>query len=101
MVQTKMFSTPCEFSPVLPYFAPCHKGCSKLASDKLGVSLSAERLRALNRCTHSTVNDELWEDTESSGNTEQNSVVVGFSESVVLEKDTAVGIDVGVLLRLA
>jgi hypothetical protein len=58
--------------------------------DKLGVSLSAERLRALNRGTESTVNDELRKDTEGTGNTEEDGIVVGLSKAIVLEKDTGV-----------
>lgn len=62
----------------------------QLSANKLGVSLSAETLRALNRSTKSAVNDELRKDTKGTGNTEEDGVVVGLSETVVLEEDTGV-----------
>lgn len=45
--------------------------------------------------TESTIPDQLSGDTESTRNTEENSVVILFSETVVLEEDTRVGIHVG------
>lgn len=62
----------------------------KLSTDKLGVSLSAERLGALDRSTESTVNDDLRKDTKGTGNTEEDGVVVGLGKTVVLEEDTRV-----------
>lgn len=62
----------------------------QLGSNNLGPLLGGEGLGALNRGSNSTVDDQLWEDTNRSGHTEENSVVVGFSQAVVLEKDTGV-----------
>lgn len=65
-------------------------------SDNLGPLLGREGLGALDRSTDSTVDDQLGQDTDSSRDTEQNGVVAGLSQTVVLEKDTGVRIDVGV-----
>lgn len=62
----------------------------KLSTDKLGISLSAERLGTLDRSTESAVNDDLRKDTKGTGNTEEDSVVVGLGKTVVLEEDTGV-----------
>ena len=70
--------------------------CLQLCANQLGVSLSAERLGPLNGGTDGTVDDELGKDTERTGYTKENSVVVLLSEAVVLEEDTGVGVDVGV-----
>jgi hypothetical protein len=67
-----------------------------LGSNQLAPSLSAERLRTLNWRTNGTINDELRQDTKSAGHTKQNSVVVLFSKTIVLQQDTGVSIDVGV-----
>ena len=50
----------------------------------------------LNGSTDGAVDDKLGKDTNGAGDTEENSVVVGLGETVVLEEDTGVGIDVGV-----
>lgn len=63
-------------------------------TDDLGVLLGGERLWTLDWSTDSTVNDELRKDTNGAGNTEENGVVAGLGETVVLEEDTGVGIDV-------
>jgi hypothetical protein len=70
--------------------------CLQLSANQLGVSLGAERLGPLNGGTDSAVNDELGKDTERTGYTEEDGVVVLLSETVVLEEDTGVGVDVGV-----
>lgn len=62
----------------------------QLSTNQLSVFLSAERLRPLNRSTDSTVNDELGKNTQSTGNTEEDCVVVGLGQAIVLEKDTRV-----------
>lgn len=62
----------------------------QLSSNQLGVGLSAETLGALNGRTESTVNDQLGQDTQSTGHTEQNGIVVGLGQTVVLEEDTRV-----------
>lgn len=62
----------------------------QLSTDKLGVGLGAETLGALDGGTKSTVNDQLGQDTQSTGDTEENGVVVGLSQAVVLEEDTGV-----------
>lgn len=63
-------------------------------TNDLSVLLSRERLWTLNWSTDGTVNDDLWENTNGAGNTEENSVVAGLGEAVVLEEDAGVGIDV-------
>lgn len=60
------------------------------SANQFGVSLSAERLWSFDGGTEGAVDDELRQDTESAGNTEEDSVVVGFSQSVVLQQDTGV-----------
>jgi hypothetical protein len=67
----------------------------QLAANELSVLLSREGLGSLNGSTNSTVNDELGKDTESTGNTEQNSVVGLLSKTVVLEENTRVGVHIG------
>jgi hypothetical protein len=74
-------------SPFAPSFC---KLDLKLSTDKLGVSLGAERLGTLDRSTESTVNDDLRKDTKGTGNTEEDGVVVGFGKTVVLEEHTRV-----------
>ena len=69
------------------YFISFH---SQLSSNELGVALSAETLRAFNRGTNTTVDDQLGKNTNSTSNTEQNSVVAGFGQTVVLKEDTRV-----------
>ncbi len=66
------------------------------SANQLGIHLCAERLGPLNWGTNSAVNDELRKDTKSARYTEEDRVVVLLSESVVLEEDTGVGINVGV-----
>ena len=66
------------------------------STNKLGVSLSAERLGPLDRGTDGTVDDKLGKDTERAGHTEEDGVVALLGEAVVLEEDTGVGVDVGV-----
>lgn len=66
----------------------------ELGTDQLSKLLGREGLGSLNGHAVGTVDDELGKDTESAGNTEEDSVVSGLSESVVLEEDTGVGVDV-------
>ena len=66
------------------------RGCLELSTNELGESLSAERLGALNGRTKSTVDDQLGQDTQSTGHTEEDGVVVGLSQAVVLQEDTGV-----------
>ena len=66
----------------------------KLGHD-LGPLLCAEGLGALDGGADCAVDDELGEDTDGAGNTEEDGVVAGLGEAVVLEEDTGVGIDVG------
>jgi hypothetical protein len=68
----------------------------QLGADQLGVSLGGEGLGALDGGTDGTVDDELGKNTEGTGHTEKNSVVVLLGEAVVLEEHTGVGVDVGV-----
>lgn len=62
----------------------------ELSTNELGESLSAERLGALNGRTKSTVDDQLGQDTQSTGHTEEDGVVVGLSQAIVLQEDTGV-----------
>lgn len=77
-------------SSISPFTLSFCKLNLKLSTDKFGVGLGAERLGTLDRSTESTVNDELRKDTKSTGNTEEDSVVIGFGKTVVLEEDTRV-----------
>lgn len=62
----------------------------ELSTNELGESLSAERLGALNGRTESTVDDQLGQNTQSTRHTEEDSVVIGLSQAVVLQEDTGV-----------
>lgn len=55
----------------------------------------SQGLRALNWQTHGTSPDQVGENTESTGNTEENSVVVFFMHTESSEEDTRVSIDIG------
>lgn len=50
----------------------------------------------LNGGTNGTVNDELGQDTNGTRHAEEHGVVVGLGQTVVLEQDTRVGVNVGV-----
>lgn len=65
-----------------------------LSTNELSVLLSRERLGSLNGGSNSTVNNELRKDTNGTGNTKENSVVLLLSETIVLEKDTRVGVHI-------
>jgi len=43
----------------------------------------------------------LRENTNGSGNTEENSIVTGFGQSVILEENTGVSINVGEWVPIA
>jgi hypothetical protein len=58
--------------------------------------LKSEGLGPLNSQAKSPVPEELGEDTDGAGDTEEDSVVAVLGEAVVHEEDTAVGVDVGV-----
>lgn len=62
----------------------------ELSTNELGESLSAERLGALNGRTESTVDDQLGQNTQSTRHTEEDGVVIGLSQAVVLQEDTGV-----------
>ena len=66
-----------------------------LVSKHLLDVLSGEGLGPLQRHTQSSVPNELGSNTQSSGNTKENGVVVLLGESVSRQQDTRVGIDVG------
>ena len=68
----------------------------QLRTHKLSILLSAERLGTLDRCANSAVNDELRKDTKCTGDTKEHRVEVLLSETVILQQNTAVRIDVGV-----
>ena len=65
-------------------------------TNDLSPFLSAERLWSLDGSTDCAVNDELGKDTNGAGDTKENSVVVGLGQSIVLQEDSRVGIDIGV-----
>lgn len=67
----------------------------QLSADELGIGVGAEALGSLDGRTESSVDDQLGQDSQSTGDTEQDSVVVGFGEAVVLEEHSRVGINVG------
>jgi len=72
------------------------------SANQLGIGLGAEGLWSFNGSTKTTVDDELGQNTKSAGHAEENSVVAGFSQAVVLQQNTRVGINVGVrVLSLA
>lgn len=91
--QTSIFpsSHPLTFATNIP-----NASTLQLGANLLGPHLGAEGLGALDGRADGTVDDELREDTDGAGNTEEDGVVVLLGEAVVLEKDTGVGIDVGV-----
>lgn len=64
--------------------------------DKLSPLVGGEGLGALDGGTDSSVNDQLGKDTNGTRNTEEDGVVVGLGQAVVLEQDTGVSVDVGV-----
>ncbi|KAI6756511.1 hypothetical protein HG530_011109, partial [Fusarium avenaceum] len=64
--------------------------------DKLGPLVSGEGLGSLDGGTESAVDDELGKDTDGARDTEEDGVVAGLLKTVVLEKDTGVGVNVGV-----
>lgn len=61
---------------------------SQLGTHQLSPCLSGERLRALDRCTNRTIDDQLRQHAECAGNTEQNSVEVLLGQTVVLQQHT-------------
>lgn len=72
----------------------CHNLFLQVSSDELSVLLSAERLGALDGSTESAVNDQLRQNTESAGDTEEDGVVAGFGQAVVLQENAAVRVNV-------
>lgn len=64
--------------------------CRLLRANNLGQSLRAVALGALNRGTQATVDDHLRQDTKGAGHTEENGVVIGLGQAVVLQKHTGV-----------
>lgn len=62
----------------------------QLCANQLRILFSAEGLRPLDWRTDSTVNDELGKDTQSTGDTEENGVIAGFSQAIILEEDPRV-----------
>jgi hypothetical protein len=95
-------SLPYTYNPTRPLTHRPHEAHEPIktnlqsSTNNLGISLSAEGLGTLNWRTNSTVNNELRQDTKGTRDTKENGVVVLFSEAVVLQQDTGVGIDVGV-----
>lgn len=73
----------------------------QLSTDEFSVLLGAERLGTLDRSAKSAVDNELWQNTEGARDTKENGVKTGFSQAVILQKDTRVRINVGIwVLRL-
>ena len=58
---------------------------SQSRSHKFSPSLGTERFGSLDWCAHSTVNDELWQDTDGSRNAKEDRVVACLSQPVVLQ----------------
>src|SRR5690606_34726907 len=50
----------------------------------------------LNGHAKGTVDDQLGKNTDGAGDTEQDSVVVGLGETIVLQENTRVGVNIGV-----
>lgn len=65
-----------------------------LVTEHLDQVVSGVGLWSLQRHTKGTVPAELSEDTEGTGDTEEDSVVVLLDKTIVLEEDTRVGINV-------
>lgn len=63
--------------------------------NNLNPLLGGERLGALDGGTDGAVDNQLGKDTNGAGHAEQNSVVAGLGQTVVLQENTGVGIDVG------
>ena len=85
--------------PPLPSITPKQRSSIislQRSTNELSIHLSAERLGPLNGGTDGTVDDELRKDTERTGDTEEDGVVVLLGEAIVLQEDTGVGVDVGV-----
>jgi hypothetical protein len=74
---------------------PIIPSTSLLALEHLLDGSGRVRLGSLEGHTESSVPDELRDDTEGSGDTEQDGVEVLLVETVVGEEDTGVGVDVG------
>lgn len=67
-----------------------HSTNLELSADQLGVGLGAEALGALDGGTQTTVDDQLGQDTQGTRHTEQDGVVVGLGQTVVLQEHTRV-----------
>jgi hypothetical protein len=50
----------------------------------------------LDGSTQGAVDDQLGKNTDSTGHAEEDRVVVGLGQAVVLQQDTGVGVNVGV-----
>lgn len=66
----------------------------QLAAD-LNPLLGREGLGPFNRGTDSAVNDKLRQHTNGTRDTEEDSVVLGLSQAIVLQENTRMSIDVG------
>jgi len=71
-------------------------GINEVLLNHVGLDpFSSDGLRSLNRKTQSSVPNQTRQDTNGSGNTEQDGVVFVFLQTEVLEQDTRVRVDVG------
>jgi hypothetical protein len=88
----KWYAIKINFASLIIYrVLPRHQYlCLQLCANNLGPLLSRERLGSLDRSTNSSVDDQLRQDTNGTGNTEEDGVVAGFGQTVVLEQDTGV-----------
>lgn len=72
----------------------------KMISSQLSIHLlkcgRGERLGSFQWQTERSVPNELWQDSESTGNSKEDGIVILLSQFVVLQEDTRVGIHVGV-----
>lgn len=67
----------------------------QFGSDDFSPFLGREGLGSFDGSADCAVDDELREDTDGAGYAEEDGVVAGFGETVVLEENTGVSIDVG------
>jgi len=94
MLHGEAFSVSSHLSNFSNLSLQIHRISLQGSANKLGISLSAERLGPLNGGTNGAVDDKLGKDTEGAGHAEEDGVVALLGEAVVLEEDTGVSVDV-------
>jgi hypothetical protein len=63
-------------------------------ANQFGISLGAETLGAFNGSAQSAVDDELRKHSERSRDTEENGIVARLRQTVVLQENTGVCVDI-------